>query len=144
VIALLFLLAMTAVANAGVDQFSALVGTTLDRYRSPAVSLGTTLTSVADANVGGWDFVTLTASMTGAVSGDLTVQCFPYAGDGVTLLSTPLPAVPNVGYAPTFASPNVQCVQQYNVMGIDKVRFVLKNNNAGTQTLNYSWRVEGY
>jgi len=129
-----------------IDQYNALIGSTLDRGKTPAggTSLTTGAQATLDAPVGGADFVTLTADLTGAASGDLTVQCFPFAADGVTVLTTAIPAVTGVGYPPTLGGGHVDAVQQYNVQGIDKVRFILKNNNAGTQTLNASWRTENY
>lgn len=129
--------------GAGIDQYNALVGQTLSRGKNLAnqsVPTGQTVTLVAP--VGGSDVLTVEASMTGAASGDLGLQVFPYAADGVTVLGTPLPAVSGIGYAPTFATPNVAAVQQYNVQGIDKVSIQAKNNNAGTQPMNVSWRVE--
>jgi hypothetical protein len=131
-------------AYAGIDQFNALIGTTLGRGKaSQGVATGATINM--DAPVGGSDFVTLEASLAAAAAaGDLTVACYPYAADGVTLLTTPLPAVTGVGYAPTLASGTVAAVQQYNVQGIDKVQFQVKNNNAATKTITASWRTENY
>jgi hypothetical protein len=130
-----------------IDQYNALVGTTLTRGKIPAAqqNVATGATVTMDAPVGGADWVTLEASLAGAAAaGDLGVQCFPYAADGVTLLTTPLPAVANTGYPPTLAGGSCAAVQKYDVQGIDKVQFQLKNNNAATKTITASWRTESW
>jgi len=130
-----------------IDQYNALVGQTITRGKIPAAqqSVATGATVTMDAPVGGADWVTIEASLAGAAAaGDLAVQCFPYAADGITLLTSPLPAVPNVGYPPTLASGSSAAVQQYNVQGIDKVQFQIKNNNAATKTITASWRTESW
>jgi hypothetical protein len=141
VIRLLALLALWFVQTT-IDQYNALIGQTLSRGKSSGnVATGGQLN--LDAPVGGSDVVTLEASLAAAgAAGDLGVLCFPYAADGVTLLTTPLPAVAGIGYPPTLASGVAAAVQQYNVQGIDKVQFQVKNNNAATKTVTASWRVE--
>lgn len=126
-----------------IDQYNALIGTTLSRGKTPTnLNVGAGVTTNLDAAVGGSDVVTAEADLTGSAAGDLTIQCFPYAADGVTVLGTSLPAISGVGYVPALVSGHVSAVQSFNVQGIDKVRFAFKNNNAGAQTLNASWRVE--
>jgi hypothetical protein len=127
-----------------IDQYNALIGATLDRGKA-SQSTVTTGTLNLDAPVGGADFVTVEAQLAAAgAAGDLTVACFPYAADGVTLLGTTLPPVTGVGYAGTLVSSTSSLVQQYNVQGIDKVQFQFKNNNAATKTITASWRTENY
>jgi hypothetical protein len=140
---LVFLLSALGVFTT-IDQYNALVGATLTRGRTPAnqpIGAGATITM--DAPVGGADWVTLEASMTGTAAGDLTVTCMPYDAYG-NLMGTPLPAVINTGYAGTLVGAKTYLVQKYDVQGIDKVQFQIKNNNAGAQTLNANWRTESW
>lgn len=141
-IALIYLLIRGVMTT--IDQYNALVGATLSRGKTAAnAPIGAGATVTMDAAVGGADWVTLEASMTGGVAGDLTVTCLPYDSFG-NLLPTSLPAVANTGYASTFTSGKCYLVQQYNVQGIDRVQFQIKNNNAGAQTLSANWRTESY
>ena len=132
-------------AYAGVDQFNALVGAPLDRGKTPVggASLATGTTYNMDATVGGEDLLNVMADLSGAgAAGDVTVQVFPYGPDGVTLLTTPLPAVSGVGFAGTLNGGHACLSQQYAVQGIDRVQIQVKNNNAATKTVNASWRTE--
>jgi hypothetical protein len=133
-----------------IDQYSALAGLTLTRGQVTGKSLATGATLSMDAPVGGSDFVTIEADMTGSAIGDLVVACQPYEADGVTLMPVSLQPVLNVGTtaaAPTviLSGGHVYQVIEYNVQGIDKVNIQLKNANAATQTVNrLSWRVESF
>jgi hypothetical protein len=97
-----------------------------------------------DAPVGSWDTVTVIARMTAAVASDASLTVYPYDSDGVTLMGTGLPPVPNVGFGETPKSGEDQAVAKYDVMGIDKVQIVVTNNSGNPQTASVSWRVEAY
>lgn len=84
--------------------------------------------------------LTVEVDMTGAASGDLTVQLIPFEADAVTLMGIALAPVGATG--PTFAAGRVTYTAQFDVTAYDKVRFRVTNNNAGTQTLTRaSWRL---
>jgi hypothetical protein len=134
---LLKFLSFLWVAGAGIDQYNALAGVNLTRGRITNLAVATGVTTTMDIPCGGTDFVTVEADLTAAAAGDLTMLVFPYEADGLTLMSTPLPAVAGVGFVPTLVAGHSQAVQQYNVQGIDKVQLQAKNNNAGGET--QSW-----
>lgn len=126
-----------------IDQYSALVGTTLTRGRTATnQSIGSGATINMDASVGPYDVLTVLADMTAGVVGDLAVQVFPYEADGLTVSAVPLAPVTGAGGTATFTGGHSYYDQQFNVQGLDKVRIAVKNNNAGAQTLNASWRVD--
>jgi hypothetical protein len=133
-----------------IDQYNALVGLTLSRGKVQNQPIGAAATLTMDAPVGGSDFVTLEVDMTGGAAGDLAVTCLPYEADGVTIMPAPLQPVLNVGTtaaAPTVVFSGGHCYQviEYNVQGIDKVQFQIKNNNVAAQTITRaSWRVESF
>jgi hypothetical protein len=127
--------------NAGIDQFNALAGTLLSKGRVSGGSLGAGAVSNLEASVGASDFITVEGDLgpTASAAGDLTVQVFPYSPDGSTLMGTPLTPVAGIGYAGTLVAAHSQLVQRFDVMGIDKVRVVFKNNNAGALPFTGGW-----
>lgn len=140
---ILFFLSLIGVQTT-IDQYNALVGSTLTRGKtSPNQSIAAGATITMDAPVGGADWVTLEASMTGSAAADLTVSCMPYDGSG-NLMPTTLPPVQNTGYAGSLTGAKTYFLQKYDVQGIDKVQFQIKNNNAAGQTLNANWRTESW
>lgn len=87
--------------------------------------------------------LTVQVDMTGAVAGDLTVAAQPYELDASTLLGLNLPVVGSTG--PTaIGGTRVAFYAQYDVSGVDKVRLLITNNNAGAQTITrLSWILTG-
>lgn len=127
-----------------IDQYNALVGSTLTRGKTAAnQSIGAGATITMDAPVGGADWVTLEASMSAGAAGDLTVSCMPYDQFG-NLMPTTLPPVTGTGYAGTLTGAKTYLLQKYDVQGIDKVQFQIKNNNAAAQQLSANWRTESW
>lgn len=123
------------------DQYSALAGVGVRRATAKNLSVGTGVTTNFDCLTLNWDILTVNADLTATAAGDLGIAVFAYGPTGV-LSTTPLTAVAGVGYAPTLAGGHSTAIQQYNVQGIEKVQVQLKNNNAGTQTLNATCRTE--
>jgi hypothetical protein len=128
-------------------NYNALAGGLLSRGRTPAGSTpagGATVTQ--DASVGGSDWITVEGSLGPAAgaAGDLTCLVYPYAADGNTIYSTPLVPAAGYGYAGTLSGGLSQLAQKYDVSGIDQVRIVWKNNNAGALPLAASWREESW
>jgi len=143
VIALLTLLLLWVFPT--IDSYSTQVGARLRRGTlGKNTPVGAGVTANQDALVGEYDILTVDADLTATAAGDLAIQVFPYGPDGTTLLTTPLPAVTGVGFAPTLSGGHSTATQQYNVQGLDKVNVQIKNNNAATQTLNASWRVADF
>jgi hypothetical protein len=128
-------------AQTTIDQYNTLAGLHLarDRQLNAPIGAGGGVVNM-DAPVGGAETLTVEADMSGAAAGDLGISVFPYEADGVTLQSVSLVPMANVGYVPTLAAPRVVAEQEYDVRGLDKVRVVGKNNNAGAQNINLSWR----
>ena len=119
------------------------IGAALTKGRITAQSLATGASYIADVDTVGDNELSVTAEMTGAANGDLTVSVIPFKGDNVTPM-TGVTLTPISSNGPTFASPNVSFNGLYDVSGYPKVRIAIKNNNAGTQTLNeLSWRLSG-
>lgn len=84
--------------------------------------------------------LTVEADMTGAASGDLTVQVLPFEADATTLAGVAIAPVTATG--PTFAAGRVTYIAQFDVTAYDKVRIRLTNNNVGAQTVTRaSWRL---
>lgn len=94
-----------------------------------------------DVEVSGDDWIVVQGDLTGSANGDLTVTVAPYSDDGVTL--TAFAIVPSASGGPTNQSGRVRFYGKYDVLGIGKVRITWTNNNAGSQTLNGSWRTAG-
>jgi len=134
-------------AQTTIDQYNALAGTLISRGKTPAgASLGAGAQQVFDASVGASDFITVegSAGPGATAAGDLSVQVFPYMADGVTISGTPLPAVAATGYAGTLSGGYSQLLQKYDVAGVDMVRVIFKNNNAGALPVVCSWREESW
>jgi hypothetical protein len=124
-----------------IDQYNALAGKHLARDKqlnAPVGAAGGVINM--DAPVGGAETLTVMADMSGAAAGDLGISVFPYEADGVTIQPVSLLPMANVGYPPTLAAPRVVSEEEYDVRGIDKVQIQAKNNNAGAQSINLSWR----
>jgi len=124
-----------------IDSYSTIAGTAARRILIKNLSLTTGAVSSNDVLTTNWDLVTVSADLTATAAGDLTIQVFPYGPAG-NLLTTPLPAVSGVGFVPALAAGHSTAMQQYNVQGLEKVQVQVKNNNAGTQTLNATIRTE--
>jgi hypothetical protein len=139
----LFLLALWAVANAGVDQFSALAGQKIWTVIATNQSLAAGASYNADVEVDSATWLVVQADMNGAVAGDMAVTVTPYEADNVTLSGVTLTAVTTTG--PTFAGGKNTYYGKFDVTGLRRVRASVKNNNAGTQTLNrFSAVQQGY
>jgi len=83
--------------------------------------------------------LTVSADMTGAIVGDLTVAVNPYGADGITPQPVALPLM--YTSTPIFATGKVYVTNHYDVTGVDAVRIRLGNTNVGAQTLNASWKL---
>jgi len=116
------------------------IGDLLDKGSASGVSLATNATTQQDIVVAGDNELTVNASMTGSAAGDLAITVVPFAADGVTPLSN-LTLPPMYASTPVFASGTVQQTATYDVSGYQKVRVIVQNKNAGTQTLTWSWQL---
>jgi hypothetical protein len=116
------------------------IGDLLDKGSASGVSLATNATTQQDIVVAGDNELTVNASMTGSAAGDLAITVVPFAADGVTPLSnlTLSPMYPSTAVA---GGGNVQQTATYDVSGYQKVRVIVQNKNAGTQTLTWSWQL---
>jgi hypothetical protein len=116
-------------------------GVLLTRGNVTAVPLAAGASTTLDVLCEGDSELTIMADMTGAANGDLTVGVFPFEADGVTVMANVgLTAIRSGG--PTFGTGAVQYNGTYDVSGVDKVRIVVRNNNAGAQTLTrLGWRL---
>jgi hypothetical protein len=117
------------------------VGSLLTKGKVLAAAILTGATNTTDLLCAGDSLLTVEVDMNGAANADLAVTVVPFETDGTTLLANaPLPAIRSSG--PTFGGSTVNFTATYDVSGVDKVRIIVKNNNAGTQTLNrMSWRL---
>jgi len=105
---------------------------------SAPISLATTASTSFDVVTAGESEFSLNVSMTGAADADLTVTVVTLQPDGVTAG----PVVPPLqSTASKFAGSTVTFYGNYDVSGVDRIRVTIKNNNAGTQTANYSWKL---
>jgi hypothetical protein len=114
----------------------------LTRGSQSAVPIASGASSILDIDCAGDSELTLEVDMTGAAVGDLGLGVFPFEGtDNVTPLpNAAIPAIRSSGVV--FSGATVDYTGTYDVSGVAKVRVVVKNNNAGPQTLNrLSWRL---
>lgn len=100
----------------------------------PAQAITTGQTKTVDVDVSDYDLVTILVSMSAAAGTDLTLTVVAIEQDGVT----PFPvALPTTGAAATFVSPNAVQAVQVNCTGLKGIEIQVKNNNAGSQTINF-------
>lgn len=105
-----------------------------------AAAIGSGANNDSDIYTGGFDELTVEVDMTGAATGDLVATVLPFEGDNLTVMPIPLTAVRTVG--PTLNAGHVYALIQYDVSGIDRVRFRINNANVGAQTITRaSWRL---
>lgn len=123
------------------QNYNATSGVPLTKGTATAVGIANATSYDTDLLCGGDSLLTVMVDMTGAATGDLTLQVIPFEGDNSTLLaSVPLTADHIDG--PIFAGGAVRAHASYNVNGLDKVRIRVTNNNAAPQTLTRtSWRL---
>jgi hypothetical protein len=131
---------MTSTALGFANAAEWVVGTLLNRFKLPSTqSLATNAFYTTSVVTQGWDQLAVSASMSGAASGDMAASVFPVFPDG-TVGTVALAPLQQTG--PTFTSPNVQWTANYDVSGYDRVQVSVQNKNAGTQTLNQlNWRL---
>ncbi len=112
----------------------------LTRGVQAGTSIGTGVNNDTDVLCQGDSTLTIEVDMTGAATGDLTVQVLPFESDAVTVMGVALPPVNAAG--PTFGSGRVTYLAQFDITAFDKVRIRITNNNAGTQTITRaSWKL---
>jgi hypothetical protein len=105
---------------------------------TPTILTGAAYTQ--DVDCVGKGELSIAAIMTGAASGDMTLAVFPVYPDGTVGAVGITPSQIN---GPTFGT-NVQVAGNYDVSGYDRVRISIKNNNAGSQTLQeFTWKLSG-
>jgi len=128
-------------------NYNAVAGTLITRGKTPAnQSVPAAGTVIQDASVGGSDWITVEGSLgpTASAAGDLTCSVYAYGADGTTIYGTPLVPAAGYGFTGTLSGGLSQIVQKYDISGIDMVRVIWKNNNAGALPLNASWREESW
>jgi len=115
------------------------VGSALNRAQASGVSVLTTGSVVVPVEISpSAAELTVNAELTGAANGDLAVTVNPILPSGAVSGVT-LTALRSQG--PTFGSGVVDYTGVYDVSGYTRVQVTLKNNNAGTQTLQYTIKV---
>ena len=111
------------------------LGTVFGKFRAlvnAAITTGQTLN--ADFDVSDFDLVTVLASMTGGAATDLTVTVFPFETDETTPLIAALPVTAGTA---VFSAGHVAQAIQVNVTGLKAIRVAVKNNNAGSETVDF-------
>jgi hypothetical protein len=115
--------------------------TLLTRGGETAQSIGTGVTRNTPVNTVGYSTLVVQAELTGAATGDLGVTVQPYEADNASIAPHAIPPVQSVG--PTLSAGKVYYYGQWDVQALEQVNIALKNNNAGTQTINrWSWRLQ--
>src|SRR5262245_36612584 len=105
---------------------------------STPVSLATGAQTTFDIACAGESELSLQAILTGAADADLSVTVAALLPDNS--VGGLVPALQSSG--PKFAGSTVTYYGNFDVSGVERVRVTLKNNNAATQTLNYSWKLK--
>jgi len=112
--------------------------TPLTRGSTTGVSVGTGVNTDILVECGGASTLVVEVDQSGSASGDIAVVVNPVSEDG-EVYPVAQPAVQSVG--PTLVSGRTYYWAQFDVTAQQRVRIRITNNNAGTQSLDYSWRL---
>lgn len=100
-----------------------------------AAAITTTQTLSYDLDVSDFDNATILASLTAGALSDLTLTVYAFDALGVVHLQPLSPAV--APQAQLLVSGNALAAAQYDLRGIDTIEIAVKNNNAGTKSINF-------
>lgn len=110
----------------------------LNHGKRTAFSLGAGATDSDTIQCGGVSTLNVRVAQDAGASGDVTISILPFESDNTTIMPISVPPVSSVG--PTLASGQTYFYAQYDVTAFSKIRFDVKNNNVGAQTVREkSW-----
>lgn len=111
----------------------------LTRGSAQGVSVGTTVNTDIALDCGGDGTLVVEADMSAGAAGDISVVVNPVTEPDGEIFPIAQPPLQSVG--PTLVGGRTYFWGQWDVTAQQRVRIRITNNNVGTQSLDYSWRL---